>query len=394
MSDRHTDSELLRPVRPLGAFAQAAWEIGERIAGPAADAVDREARFPSETRDALAEARLLSAMIPTELGGGGASLAEMSGAVRALANHCTSSALVLAMHTNEIGQLVRFGRTPELRELLREISDHQLLVANANSEVGFGGDASQSGCAIEQTDGGLRLRKHALACSYGEYADLIAATARRTPEAEPGDQIYAILRRSELSLRPTSEWDTIGLRGTCSAPLEIDANVSAGLVYPVPFSEIAAGGSLAAWLILLASAWVGLAEAAAARAHAYVRKARASVGTVPPSALRLAELAIRLTEARGTLTGALWSYEQAEAGGELNSIRLVTEARTLKVATSTLALQVATDALSICGITGYRRTGPASMDRLLRDAHGSVVMVSNDRYLHANASILTVRKDL
>ena len=390
----HTDAEVLRPVRPVGTFAQAAWDIGVTIAGPAAADVDRDARFPSETRAALAEARLLSAMIPIESGGGGASLAQMSGAVRALATHCTSSALVLAMHTNEIAQLVRFGQTPELRELMQEISDHQLLVANANSEVGFGGDASQSGCALQQTDAGLELRKHALACSYGEHADLIAATARRSPQAEPGDQIYAILRRPELTLRPTSEWDTIGLRGTCSAPLEIDAKVNPGLVYPIPFSEIAECGSLAAWLILLASAWVGLAVAAAARAHSYVHKAARSTAMVPPSALRLSELMIKLTEARAMLASTLWSYERAEASDELSSIQLVIGARSLKVASSTLALQIATDALSICGIAGYRRSGPASLDRLLRDAHGSVVMVSNDRYMHANASILSVRKEI
>ena len=42
--------------------------IGKEVAAQHADAVDREARFPSETIDALKKAKMMSALVPKELG--------------------------------------------------------------------------------------------------------------------------------------------------------------------------------------------------------------------------------------------------------------------------------------------------------------------------------------
>ncbi len=115
--------ELLAPVAISGSVEQDALAVGREAAGPAAAEVDREARLPHEALAAMRERRLLSAMIPVELGGRGATLAEMSGAVRALATSCASSALVLAIHTLEIGDLVRHGTTPALRAFLAEVAE-------------------------------------------------------------------------------------------------------------------------------------------------------------------------------------------------------------------------------------------------------------------------------
>ena len=46
----------------------AAQRIGAEVAGPAADAVDREARFPHEAIAALREERMLGALVPTRAG--------------------------------------------------------------------------------------------------------------------------------------------------------------------------------------------------------------------------------------------------------------------------------------------------------------------------------------
>ncbi|MEJ2361054.1 MAG: acyl-CoA dehydrogenase family protein, partial [Gammaproteobacteria bacterium] len=52
-------------------------EIGKEIILPAADDVDKNARFPSEAIDALREAKLLSAYVPTELGGMGLNISQV-----------------------------------------------------------------------------------------------------------------------------------------------------------------------------------------------------------------------------------------------------------------------------------------------------------------------------
>jgi acyl-CoA dehydrogenase len=177
--------------------------------------------------------------------------------------------------------------------------------------------------------------------------------------------------------------------------MQIEGPIDPKLIFPVPFSEIGAGGTMQAWMVLIGSVWVGLAEAAAAKAHAYVRAAAGkSVGTVPPSALRLAELATELAQARGVLATYALNYTRVADTPAVGDPEMIMGARTLKVATSTLALKMTAEALAICGIAGYHRSGPFSLDRNIRDAHGSLVMVNNDRYLRANAELLIARKQI
>ncbi len=386
---------LIAPAGASAPIARAAWAIGEEVAGPAADDVDRESRFPSEAVDELKRRRLLSAMIPEALGGAGASLAEVAGGVRALAAHCASTALVLAMHSIEVSNLVRHGRTDAFDDLMREIASEQLLLANANSEVGVGGDVGRSICALEETAHGLQLKKEALAISYGEYADAIVATARRNAEAAETDQVQAVCRKPALELEPISTWDAMGLRGTCSRGFRLVAKVDPDLVYPVPFAVIASTGGLQAGMILLSSVWVGIAEAAAAKAHSTVRAAaRKSPGALPSSAMRLAELAAQLQQARSLLATSVARYTAVDGSEQMEDPAFISELRNLKVSTSELAVRITTAALTICGIAGYKRDTPISLDRHIRDAHGGLVMVSNERYLQANAALLVARKRL
>jgi acyl-CoA dehydrogenase len=354
--------------------------------------VDARSRFPDEAVSAFRESGLLSAMVPPELGGLGTPPSEMAACVRVMARHCCSSALVLAMHSMEVANLARHGTTDPLLELQRELVAEQLLIANANSEVGTGGDVSRSVCALESDGERIRLRKEALAISYGEYADLITATARRTPESEPGDQAQVILRRPQLE--PRSDWDALGLRGTCSRAFLLTADVDPELIYPVPFSLIGSAGGLQAQLLFLSAVWVGLAEACAARAHAYVRAAaRRTPDVTPPSALRLAELSTALEQDRALLESVARQVDAADARS-IDDPRLLASLRTLKISTSRTGVDIARRALEICGIAGYQRASEFSLDRLLRDAHGGLVMVSNDRYLWANADMLRARKEL
>jgi acyl-CoA dehydrogenase len=200
-----------------------------------------------------------------------------------------------------------------------------------------------------------------------------------------------ICRRPQLEA--LSEWDATGLRGTCSRGFRLRAEIDPGLVYPVPFAVIGSTGGLHASQLLLSSVWVGLAEASAAKAHAFVRAAaRREIGTTPKSALRLAELGATLDMARGMLESTARRLDNALGTDDVDNPQLLAALRNLKVATSQAGVDVARAALEICGIVGYKRDTPFSLDRQLRDSFGGLVMISNDRYLHANAQMLVARK--
>ena len=73
-----------------------------------------------------------------------------------------------------------------------------------------------------------------------------------------------------MELTPTGTWDTLGLRGTCSRAGLLRSDVPPEFVLG-DFAEILALTSLPVGNVLLGSTWVGIAEAAAAAAHASVR---------------------------------------------------------------------------------------------------------------------------
>ena len=114
------------------------------MAGPAAYDVDLNARFPAEAVAALKDERVLSALVPVEQGGMGATLTDISNAIRVLGRSCAATGSVLAMHMEQMFVLLKYGTTPSLRRAVEEVVDKQLLIANANSEVGIGGDVMRS----------------------------------------------------------------------------------------------------------------------------------------------------------------------------------------------------------------------------------------------------------
>ncbi|MDQ1709718.1 MAG: acyl-CoA dehydrogenase [Frankiaceae bacterium] len=195
--------------------ADRARHIAETVTGPAAADVDAAARFPQESIVALRDAGLLAALIPTELGGLGASLADVAAATEVLGRHCASTAMIFAMHHIQVACLVQHGGTPHLRRLLEDIARDGLLLASATTEVGIGGDVRSSLCAVVHGER-YSLTKQAPVISYGAYADIILATARRTPDSPANDQSLVVCRKAAYSLEPTSVWDTLGFRGTCS----------------------------------------------------------------------------------------------------------------------------------------------------------------------------------
>ena len=244
--------------------------VGRDVAARWADRVDAEARFPAETVAALRASGLLGALVPLEWGGPGASMQEMVEAVVILAEHCGSSGLVLAMHQIQVASVVRHGSASACELVLPRLVAGQLLLANANSEVGLGGNRRSSICALEPSPGGFRLEKQASTVSYGEDADCVLATARRTPESPPDDQVLAVCLPPDLHVEPRGDWNTLGLRGTCSKPCQLTAEIPPELVI-ADYADVFTRTALPLSSVLLSAVWLGIAEAAAQRAHASVR---------------------------------------------------------------------------------------------------------------------------
>lgn len=375
----------------LGARARRVAEV----AAENADRVDQEARFPQEAVDAMRAERLLGIQVPISLGGEGASTQEIAEVCSTLGQACAASAMVFAMHQIKVSSLVEHGGDSEWhRDFMRELCARQLLVASATTEGGIGGNLRNSICAIEIDGDICRLTKDATVISYGAHADVIMVTSRAHADAAPGDQVMTVFRKNQYTLEKTVDWDTLGMRGTCSDGFIFKGEAPAAQIFPKPFAEIAAQSMLASSHLLWSAVWYGIAADAVLRAQAFVRAAaRKANGTTPPGALRLAETSNLLQLLKSNILSGLKAYEDAKAEpDQLSSMAFSIAMNNVKLASSETILTIINQAMIICGIMGYKNGTPYSLGRHLRDAHSAQLMISNDRILGNTSTMLLVQK--
>jgi len=371
-------------------------ERAAAVAARHADAVDREGRFPAEAVAALKAERLLGLQIPGQFGGEGAGLTQIAELCSTLGQACSAAAMVFAMHHIKVSSLVTHGLDSAWHcRLMERIAREQLLVASSTTEAGIGGDLRNSLCAVEATGEVFALGKDASVISYGAQADLILATARRNPDAATSDQVLVALFADQIALTRTGGWDTLGMRGTCSEGFRLEAReIPVEQILPKPFAEIAAQSMLASSHLLWSSVWYGIATYALDRARASVQaEARRRPGQVPPTALRLAEVANAHQAMRGTIVTALRRFEDAHGDVDtIGSVGFCVMLNNLKVTVSDMAVDIVRCALAIVGLAGYRNDTPFSLGRPLRDVLSAPLMIGNDRILANTAKLLLVQK--
>jgi acyl-CoA dehydrogenase len=369
------------------------------VASAHADDVDRSARFPRESVDALREAGALSALIPTELGGGGASFEAVADACFELGRGCGATGMVFAMHQIQIACMLRhLDGSSWFEDYLREVATEQRLVASITSEVGTGGDLGSSVATVtEAGDGKVSFEKQAPTVSYGDYADAFLTTVRRSPDAEAGDQVLVLTRRDQMKLEPKGTWDPLGMRGTCSPGYVASAEFDPAQILAAPFSQISSESMTPASHILWSHVWLGIATDAFDRARAFVRAAaKRKPGEPLPAAIRLSELMSELSLLRAEVSLALREFCEISAADQtrLSEMATILRFNNLKLAASEQAPEVCQGALSVCGIVGYKNDTPFSVGRHLRDTMSACLMIANERIHKTDASLLLIAKDV
>jgi acyl-CoA dehydrogenase len=354
------------------------------IAAACAVAVDRDARFPAEAIAAARAQRLLGLMVPQELGGEGRGLSEIVDVCYRLGRACASTAMIYAMHQTKIACLVRHGRTSPWHErLLRRIAAEQLLLASSTTEGQGGGDIRSSAAAVERNGARIALERRATVISYGAQADGVVTTARRSADAAASDQVLIAFLKQDYALEPFLAWDTLGMRGTCSAGFTLKARGEVDQILPVPYDKIHQQTMVPTAHLTWAAVWTGTAAGAVERAQGFLRNAaRQSNGQLPPGAPHFMKATSALRTLRGMLASAVRAYEAAASDERaLASLDFQTTINLTKVEASELAVSIVLSALRACGLAGYRNDGEFSVGRSLRDVLSSPIMINNDRIL-------------
>jgi len=377
----------------------AARAVAADVAAKHAADVDTQARFPRESIDALRAAGILSAPVPKALGGGGCSMRELALLCSTLSQACASSGMVLAMHYIQVACIARHGvESAFFQQYMRDIVERQYVLASMTSEVGVFGDTRSSVCAVDVSNGRFKLDKDATTGSYCAHADAILVTCRRAPDAASSDQVLVLVRKADCTLKQTTSWDTLGMRGTCSPGFRLESSGDAAQILPGSFADSSAQTMVPYSHILWAALWWGIAADATARAATFVRgQARKTPGTVPPTATKLADLSVQLQSMRHNWQTMADDFDATcrrdNGAEELSNIGWALRLNNLKINASEMAPQIVHRALQIVGILGYKNDSPFSMGRHYRDALSGALMISNDRIVAKSASMLLVFKD-
>jgi acyl-CoA dehydrogenase len=192
-------------------WTKVANELGDAFAERAAQH-DETDTFVAENYETIKARNLLAAGVPEELGGGGASVADLAGMLRVLAHYCGSTALALSMHTHLVATSAwrwRNQKAPVEGLLKRVVAENLVLVSTG------GADWLTGSAKAVKVDGGYRVTGRKIFCSGAPVGGLMLTTALEdTPEGATVMQIAVPIGSPGVQIQ--DNWRTIGMRATGS----------------------------------------------------------------------------------------------------------------------------------------------------------------------------------
>ena len=335
-------------------WVNVAQDLGPQLAERAAG-FDQRGDFVGDNFQTLKDARLFSAGIPAELGGGGASHEDLCGIVREMGRHCGSTALSFAMHSHPVAANVfKYLRDDDKsKAVLTKIAAGELVI----SGTGANDWLVSSGSAVEVKDG-FRVNAHKRFCSGGPGADLFITSA--IFEGQDGAEVlhFAIPMHSDGVLIQAN-WNTLGMRGTGSNDIIMeDVFVSAASVV----ARRPSGGWHPMWdvivpiaLPIITACYVGIASSA-------VEFAMKAANGKPEQASAIGQLQNEYTIAELALDDMTSIVNNYAFQPDIDVTSKILTRKTIAAKSVKATVELASE---IVGGAGFFRGHP--MERLVRD---------------------------
>ena len=358
--------------------------------------VDARNRFPHESIEALRQLGLLTYFMP-RANGGPTDFATYCSIAAVLAEECLSSALIWAMHCQQVAILVDHGGL-EHKHVLDEVERTGALVASVTTEAGKGGDLLTARAPLLPEGDGVRVRRVAPIVSYAEYAAFFLLTMRSAEDRHEHDVRLVLVTREDAGMTVTGNWNAMGARGTRSVPVTFDLLVDNNRVFKKPFRQIAVQTLIPAAHLGWSAVWYGAARGAFRRFVRQLRQPENKFRAQLQSDLflsRLADLRVSLDLMDSMITRAasrIDSLRHSNADvASYENITLHISLNNVKIAASRLAFEVVDRLIELCGLAqGYMKNTALDLERVFRDLRSATLMYHNDRLLGANGKLILV----
>ena len=341
-------------------WTKTAAEIAATIAEHAARH-DADDSFVEEGFAALAEAEFFAALVPEELGGGGASVAEICEAIRIIGAACGSTALAASMHSHVVAVAAwRWKHQAAPTEgLLKRIAAEKLKMVSSG-----GSDWLQSAGKLEKVDGGYRFTARKAFASGSPVGDLLGSSGvYDDPDEGPTVLHFAVPLKGE-GVRLEPSWQVLGMRGTGSDDVVFDDLF-------IPDAAIVGRRPQGQWhmlfhviskiaFALIYSAYLGIAEGARERALELVKKRPVN----PLLAQAVGEMDNQLLAARLAHRRMVEIAETGTPGPETTS-----EAMQCRTLAGQAAIDTVAKAMEVAGGAAFYRK--AGLERAFRDVQAA-----------------------
>jgi alkylation response protein AidB-like acyl-CoA dehydrogenase len=343
----------------------------------AAEAVDRQGRFPRAAVDALASGGWLGLGIPERFGGQGGGPGDVVAAIEHVAGACASTGMVYVMHVVAIQTLLAGTGDDESvgpkHAALEAAARGEHLSTLAYSERGSRGHFwAQLSRARRNGDGVEIDAEKSFATSAGE-ADSYVLACGATGSGDPLVTDLYLVPAGAAGLEVGARFDGLGMRGNASAPLHIRGLRVADerrLGPPQGGFGLMLSATLPWFVLGSAACSVGIAGAALATAVEHASGARfehlgSTLADVPGVRARLAEAKIRHAQASAYLRSVAHEIAIEAPEAPLGVLAV-------KAAAAEMAVDVTDLCLRVGGGAAYAKHGP--LERHFRDARAASVM--------------------
>jgi alkylation response protein AidB-like acyl-CoA dehydrogenase len=322
---------------------------------------DADDSFVADGYALLKREGLFKAHVPAELGGGGASYAEICDVVRTLAKGCGSTALAFSMHTHLVAAAVwrwRNEGAPTDGLLKRVAAEDLVLVSSGGSDW-----LTSAGTALK-AEGGFRITARKIFSSGSPAGDLLMTSAvYDDPDAGPTVLHFAVSLKAE-GVKIHETWRAMGMRGTGSHDIELDqvfiADAAvAGRRVQGKWHALFHTISMIAFPIIY-SAYLGVAEGARDKALAVARKKAGDEGLT----YLVGEMENALASAQMAVDAMVRTADTAKPGPETTSRTMI--GRTLA---GQAAIRTVERAMEAAGGAAFHRS--LGLERAFRDVQGA-----------------------
>jgi alkylation response protein AidB-like acyl-CoA dehydrogenase len=342
------------------------WRAIARELGPGfaarAETHDANDAFVAENYVELKAYGAFSAAVPRDLGGGGASHAELCDLIRQVAHRCGSTALALSMHTHLVAAIMwRRLQGQDVDQILRRIAAEQLVLVSTGAA-----DWLNSSGTAKRVDGGFRVSGRKIFGSGSPAGDLLMTTAVFEDPVDGATVLHFPVPMKGGGVTVLDNWRALGMRATGSNDVVFE-NVL------IPEGAVSLRRPRGKWhpfysvistvaLPIVMSAYVGVAEAAREAAVQLLQRRRDDqdvwylVGELD-NALATGQMAVK--SMIDLCNNYVFTPDVATANAAF--VRKTIAAQSLIAAVE--------KAVEAVGGAGYLRTN--SLERHLRDIHGA-----------------------